>query len=140
MYVLIQRLTYVAVVKHIDFVLFSFSTFYVFDTVFWSFHLLRHWKYKFISSNLKVMSKNMLSRVHKSIAFCVSNRKNIIFIKCNFKRKMLQSSIKKLCIIEITLNYYIYFQSFLTLLIHCHEAILSLLYPIIPESFPIYHE
>ena len=31
MYVLIQRLTYVAVVKHIDFVLFSFSTFYVFD-------------------------------------------------------------------------------------------------------------
>ena len=70
----------------------------------------------YLSTNLKVMSKNMLSRVHKSIAFCVSNKNNIIFIKCNFKRKMLQPSRKKLCIIEITLNYYIYFQYFFNLI------------------------
>ena len=47
------------------------------------------------STNLKVMSKNMLSRVHKSIAFCVSNRKKYYFYKVQLQAKIVAIFHKK---------------------------------------------
>ena len=87
------------------------------------------------STNLKVMSKNMLSRVHESIAFCVSNRKKYYFYEVQLQAKIVAIFHKKVVHNRNYIELLHIFSIIFTFLIHGHEAILSLPYPIIPESF-----